>query len=495
MTTLAAIASFAAFISTEATITVFIVAVYVCTIAGVIGVVLLENRNPVKSLAWISVLLLLPAVGLLLYLFFGRSLRNHRMISRRRRRKLLEEEAVDHVDLPSDDSSPEARRLITLVRSLTGARFYAGNTCEVFTDGAAKFDALIADIEAARHYILLQYYIFSDDTTGRRVADALCARAAAGVHVRVIYDHLGSFGTSNSFFQRMRAAGVEVQPFFKVTFPTVAKRINWRNHRKLCVIDGVTGYIGGMNIADRYVDGGPKFKRWRDAHIRVTGPAVASLHYAFAVDWNFMGCPLIEERAMPDVVPLPRKTHGADTDAGMQMVTGGPTDEWSNMSFVLLDAITNATKRVFIQTPYYLPSESLLRALQAAALARIDVRVMIPLHSDSAMLTYASRSYLAESLRAGIKIYLYTEGMLHSKVLVVDDDVSSIGSTNFDFRSLEHNFEGNMMIYSHDVNHRLRRMFMNDVAHSKRVRFSDWRRRPLATKFAESALRLLSPIL
>lgn len=469
--------------------------VYGCTILGVAGVILLENRNPLKSLAWLSVLLLLPIFGLLLYLVFGRSIRNRRMISRRRRRKLLKEDTPVHDDIPSDDDSFEAHRLVTLIHSLTGAHFYAGNTCELFYDGRSKFEALIADLEAARDYILLQYYIFEDDTIGARVADTLCRRAQAGVKVRVIYDHLGSIGVSNRFFNRMREAGVDVQPFFKVTFPHLAARINWRNHRKLCVIDGVTGYIGGMNIADRYIDGGDKFDIWRDTHMRVTGPAVSALHYAFAVDWNFMGQSLISERQSPGARPLVREEGIIDCGVGMQMVTGGPTGEWNNMGFVLLDAIANATKRVFVQTPYYLPSESLLRALQAAALARIDVRVMLPARSDSVMLTYASRSFIAESLRAGIKIYFYTAGMLHSKVIIIDDDISSVGSTNFDFRSIEHNFEGNMMIYSHAVNRRLRRSFMTDISHSERVRFSDWRKRPFHRKITESVLRLLSPIL
>ncbi len=477
------------------TISAIVSIAYVCTVLAVIGIVLLENRNPLKSLAWVSVLLLLPAVGLLLYLVFGRSLRNRRMISRRRRRKLLKEDSQGTDDAPDSDVSPEARRLVTLTRSLTGARYHAECTCEIFTDGRTKFNALLDDLAAARKYILMQYYIFEDDSIGNQVAALLCERARAGVHVRVIYDHLGSFNVKNRFFKNMREAGVEIEPFFKVSFPHMTTRLNWRNHRKLCIIDGITGYVGGMNIADRYIDGGKKFACWRDTHARVTGSAVASLQYAFSVDWNFMGQPLVEESPDESIHHPVRPAANIVTDTGMQLITGGPTGEWSNLSFVLLAAVAGARKRVFIQTPYYLPSESLLRALQSAALARIDVRVMIPRHSDSVMLTYASRSYISESLRAGIKIYFYEAGMLHSKAIVIDDDISTIGSTNFDFRSFEHNFECNMMIYSPEVNRRLRRIFTNDLAQCTRIRFSEWRKRPFYAKFTESVLRLLSPIL
>lgn len=480
---------------TPFSLSVIVSAAYMITVITVIGFVLFENRNPVKSLAWVSILLLLPGLGLLIYFVFGRSMRNRHMISRRKRRVLLSEQGQTPDDTPPETASAEAHRLVTINRSLTGSRYYEGCTCEIFTDGRSKFDAMIADLAAARSYIILQYYIFEDDGIGSQIADLLCEKARAGVRVRVMYDHLGSFGVRNSFFRRMTEAGVEAEPFFKLGFPHFTSRLNWRNHRKLCVIDGVTGYVGGMNIADRYIDGGKEFATWRDTHLRVTGPVVAAMQYSFAVDWNFIGKPLIEETPDPASRPLPRPEADCIVRTGMQLVSGGPTNEWCNMEFFLLAAIAAARKRVFIQTPYFLPSESLLRALQSAALARVDVRVMIPVRSDSAMLTYASRSYITESLRAGIKIFFYKAGMLHAKSLVIDDDISSVGSTNFDFRSLEHNFECNMIICSAEVNRRLRHTFMHDQQQCERIRFNEWRKRPLGHRFLESLVRLLSPIL
>lgn len=459
---------------------------YTGTILSIVGIILSENRNPVKSLAWITVLMLFPVCGIILYIFFGRSIKNTRMISRRNRRRLRELTRPEDSEPDLTGLNDESRQQIMLARSLTGAQYHTGNKVEIFHDGKAKFDTLLADIAAAREYINLQYYIFEDDNIGRRVRDALVERARAGVKVRVIYDHIGSLNVSRSFFKSMAAEGIEIYPFFRVAFPLFATRINWRNHRKLVVIDGTVGYIGGMNIADRYLDGG-KRGDWRDTHIRIEGSAVGALQYSFAVDWRFMGKELIEQ-----TVP---KSDTPPGTAGMHLLSCGPTSEWSNIAYLLLKAIGNAKKRVLIQTPYFLPTESLLKALQVAALSRVDVRVMMPRRSDSTILTYASRSYIEECLRAGVKIYLYDKGMLHSKTVVIDDNFCSIGSANIDFRSFEHNFEANMFIYSTEVNREMKRRFADDMRESSRVTAAAWRKRPVLHKSFESILRLLSPVL
>jgi len=463
--------------------------IYLVTVVSIIGVVLSENRNPLKSLAWVSVLLLFPVGGVALYIFFGRSIKNTHMISRRNRRRLISQSAFrDNAALPRGLSA-EARQMAELGRSLAAAPLFTGNTVKAYHWGRDKFDDLMRDIESARQYINLQYYIIEDDDIGSRLAEALMRKASEGVRVCVIYDHIGSIHVKRKFFSRMRQAGVEVYPFFRVVFPLFGSRINWRNHRKICVIDGRIGYIGGMNVADRYIDGGKRFDRWRDTHLRVTGPAVAALQYSFAVDWSFMGHELLDCETSVDAAD----NEGAD--ASMQLLTSGPTSEWSNVALQMLKAIGNAKKRIYLQTPYFLPTESLLRALQAAALARVDVRVMMPLHSDSLILTYASRSYILESLRAGIKIYLYRAGMLHSKVMIIDDDYSSVGSANIDFRSFEHNFESTLFVNSEALNRELTRQFELDQPLSDRVRLNQWRHRPMTQKALESIVRLLSPIL
>ncbi len=460
----------------------------------IIAVILSENRNPVKSLAWVTVLLLLPVVGLILYIFFGRNIKNKRMISRRNRRKLRRGEKNTHVDPRDIGLSPEATTQINLGRTLSGAQLYAGNNVEIFTDGKSKFDSLLADISSARHSINLEYYIFSDDETGRKIATALIGKARQGVAVRVIYDHVGSFSARSGFFKELTRNGVEAYPFFKVSVPWLGTRVNWRNHRKICVIDGAIGYIGGMNIADRYIDGG-KFHHWRDTHVRVTGPIVKALQYSFAVDWNFMGRGLIDLDEPRDMPHIQKEAHGMIHGVVMQLLSSGPMSQWSNIALAFLKAIANARRRVFIQTPYFLPDEALLKALQTAALAHVDVRIIIPRRGDSWMLTHASASYIAECLRAGIKIYLYDKGMLHSKMMIVDDEIVTIGSTNFDFRSFDYNFESNLFFFSKEMTARMLTIFKTDLADSTRIQPARWRRRSLVDKIAESILRLLSPVL
>lgn len=464
---------------------------YAAIILGVIAIVVSENRNPVKSLAWVTVLLVLPAVGLILYIFFGRNIQNKRIISRRNRRKLKRLEQRGKIDASKVRRSPVTLRHIKLAHSLQGSTYYEGNNVEIFDNGRDKFEALLSDIAGAQKYINVEYYIFSADKTGSRVADALIERAKAGVKVRIIYDSVGSFKTPRKFFKKLKKAGIEAYPFFEVVFPPFGTRVNWRNHRKIVVIDGRIGYIGGMNIADRYVDGGKAFDIWRDLHLRVTGPGVAALQQSFAVDWNFMGQPLIEESATGYV----DSPDGDNRGMGVQLLTGGPVNQWMNLTLMFQQAISTARSRVWLQTPYFLPTEGLIHALQVASLSKVDVRIMLPRRSDSDMLRWASFSYIQECLRAGIKVYLYDKGMLHSKAIIVDDEFATVGSTNFDFRSFEHNFEANLLVYSKDFNSALRARFLEDQRDCIRVNPAVWRRRPYLEKALESIMRLFAPIL
>ena len=466
---------------------------YGITAVAIIGVVVSENRNPVKTLAWITVLVLLPVVGIILYIFFGRSLRHIRMISRKKRVKLANRDDIKHLMktrqvVNYEVEKSDRQQMINLVNSVQGSPYLANNEVEIFTNGKDKFDAFKQDLLAAEQYIHIQYYIIENDTIGNEIADIIKQKAAEGVKVRVLYDHVGSFHFDMSYFKKLRKAGVEVYPFMQITFPEFANRINWRNHRKIVVIDGKIGYIGGMNIADRYIDGS-KMGKWRDTHLRVVGDIVAALQVSFAIDWNFMKRELIEE-------PVAMVEPGSiKNPIGMQLVTGGPTSQWVNMAFVFQKAIDSASKCVYIQTPYFLPSDSLLKALQMAALSKVDVRLMIPRKPDSLLLRYASYSYIKQCLTAGIKIYFYEPGMLHSKVVVVDDDFVTTGSTNFDFRSFEHNFESNVLLYSSDFNRRMKEVMLTDMKECSRISLRAWRKRPLWQKAVESVVRLFGPLL
>lgn len=465
-----------------------LIVVYGITIVSCIVVVLSENRNPIKSLAWVTVLIFLPLAGLVFYLFFGRNIKSRHRLSRHNKRRLLHRVAMRTATVSELDLEPATRQLIKLAQNIGDTPVTIGNDLEVFTEGAAKFEALKRDLREARHFILLQYYIFTDDKIGHEIADILIEKARQGVNVKVIYDHVGSFSVNNRFYRRMRAAGIDAQPFLRVTFPQLANRINWRNHRKIVVIDGMTGYIGGMNIADRYVEPQGDRPPWRDTHFRLKGAAVSALLYSFASDWSYMGRPLPEDER--DFVP-----HDIDNDVAIQLITSGPDSHWPSISMTYQKAISGASRRIYIQTPYFLPTDTLLKELQAAALSHVDVRIMMPRQSDSRLLNLASYSYITESLKAGIKVYFYEEGMIHSKVMIIDDELTIGGSANFDFRSFEHNFESTLFVYDRKLNTHMRDIFFTDLARCSKLTYTRWRQRPVSQRALESVVRLFAPIL
>lgn len=453
-----------------------------------VTVVLKENRNPIRALSWVIALIFLPGVGLIFYLFFGRSLRGE-MLSQKNRRRLQHSFQPYGIRLQDTAMTKEQKNLVMLGTQVSGYPLTYNNEVEIITDGQTKFAQLKKDLENASKSIYIQYYIFLDDTIGNEIAEILKRKAGEGLEVKVIYDHVGSFSAKNRFFREMRDAGIEVHPFFRVNFPQFANRINWRNHRKIVVIDGTTGYIGGMNIADRYAYGnGKKKELWRDTHFRVKGDIVESLLHSFLVDWNF-------RKKEPFIPVLPARATNVSNQTGIQLITGGPISTWDNLSLMFLKAISAAKRLIWIQTPYFLPTDALFNALQAAALANIDVRIMMPAHTDSLLLHYASFSYISQCLAAGIKIYLYTPGMLHAKSMVIDDDLVTAGSTNFDFRSFENNFECNLFIHDRELNSQMREIFYKDMKYCDKLQKERWRKRPLSQRFLESLLRLVSPIL
>ncbi len=460
---------------------------YSATIISATYVVISENRNPVRSLAWVTVLLFLPVIGLAFYLFFGRNIKNNAVLSKRMKRKIERHERIKQADIPNLDLSAESKQQIKLGHSLAGAIYYPANDIQIFSEGKKMFDALIKDIENAQYDINIQFYIFTECNIGKRISELLIKKAHEGVNVRVIYDHVGNFRVSKKFYRQMSEAGIQVYPFFKVTFPEFATRVNWRNHRKITVIDNKIGYIGGMNIADRYIDNAGGLL-WRDNHIRITGPSIAGMSYSFALDWAFMGLPSYKEQ-------LVHYKYDLNDKAGAQILSSGPFSQWHNIALMFQKAITNAKKCVYIETPYFLPTEGLLSALQTAALSKVDVRIIIPRKPDSVTLRMASASYISQCLKSGIKIYFYEPGMLHAKVIIIDDEFSTTGSTNFDFRSMEYNFECNAFIYSKDVNEQMKKLFYKDLENSSRVTAREWRHRPFTQKMKESCCRLLSPVL
>ncbi|MDE5840534.1 MAG: PLDc N-terminal domain-containing protein, partial [Muribaculaceae bacterium] len=317
--------------------------IYLVVVISCVVVVVSENKNPIRALSWTLALLFLPVIGVVFYLFFGRSLKGKAMVSRKIRRKLLEKSRPKQHSFDNTGLNADQIQKVKLAHNLCHAHLDRNNSVEIFTDGTSKFKRFMQDIREAKEFIFIQYYIYSDDRIGNEILNLLAEKVKEGVRVKVLYDHVGSFSTSNKFFRRMHLLGIDSHPFFRVTFRKLANRINWRNHRKIAIIDGRTGYIGGMNVADRYVEDSPDGRIWRDTHLRVQGPVIESMMYSFALDWNFL-------RPEVNVQPISPVGYEDAGDVDMQLVTSGPVDKWNNLVLCYQQAIASAKKRVYIQT-------------------------------------------------------------------------------------------------------------------------------------------------
>lgn len=460
---------------------------FLLTVVTTIVVVILDNRNPLKTLAWVLVLAFLPVVGLVLYFFFGQSTRKEKLISKKGFARLSKYPMMEFQLQESLDMSVEQHQLVRFFHRINGALPFDGNAMSIYSDGSSMIEALLESIRMANHHIHVEFYIFENDAVGRRVRDALIEKANEGVEVRVLYDDVGCWKVPHLFYDEMREAGIEVRGFLKVRFPRFTSKVNYRNHRKLVVIDGRTGFIGGMNIADRYLKG-VSWGIWRDLMMKMEGKAVYGLQTAFLTDWYTTDYSLItSSRYYPK---MERKG-----DSLMQIVTSDPVGKWHDIMQGLLLAITSARKYLYVQTPYLLPTESILLALKTVALAGVDVRVMIPEKSDTRWIHWGTFSYLDELMEAGVKIYRYRKGFLHSKLLVCDDSLSSVGSTNMDFRSLEHNFEVNAFMYDRSSALALKELFLSDQKDAELLQLKYWRMRPWYQKVKESVIRLFAPLL
>jgi cardiolipin synthase len=363
---------------------------------------------------------------------------------------------------------------------------FKDNEVEVCMNGTEFFPSLLRDIAQAKSHIHIDMYIIADDALGLLVADALIDKAREGVEVRLIYDDVGCWNVKHRFFERMREEGIEAVPFMPVHFPQFTSKVNYRNHRKIIVIDGQVGYIGGMNIALRYAR-----ESWRDTMLRVTGGGVYALQRAFLVDWYFVDRSLLSDRKYyPSIADA---TLSNDTIS--QVVTSGPVTPYPEIMQGYVRIIMGARRYLYIETPYFLPNESVLFALKTAALGGVDVKVLCPMHSDARFVEWASRSYLREVVEAGVQVSLYKEGFLHSKLLVCDDAIATCGSTNLDFRSFENNFEANIFYYGEDVALKLKEVFLKDMEQSVLLTSVPSRvSRKIVVRLWESLTRMLSPL-
>ena len=364
------------------------------------------------------------------------------------------------------------------------------NEVKLLVNGEEKFPELLKDLESAKDHIHIEYYIFEQDEIGSKIIELLIKKATEGVAVRFIYDDFVSPTIKKKLEKRMRTAGIEVHPFHKVLFYLLANRLNYRNHRKIIVIDGKIGYVGGINVSDKYYNNGKQKLFWRDTHLKIEGTGVYYLQYLFITDWNFC-CPHSLKPSPNHFAPVNRNFK----PNYVQVVGSGPDSVQPTILFSILQAIFLAKEELLITTPYFIPGESVVNALRIAALSGLKVKLLVPGKSDSKLVNFASQAYYHDLLMAGVEIYLYQKGFVHAKTLVADGKLSIVGTANMDIRSFELNFEVNAIIYDEEFSEKLRRVFFDDLQYAKQIDANAWFKRPFLKKMPEKVARLLSPSL
>ena len=463
-------------------------ALYIYTAIVVLTAILLENRNPVKTIGWIMIMILLPIVGIILYIFFGQDLRRKKIFENKLCYPAISSKYIYNIQKLNETNIPiRFQKLAYLLNSNGQSPLSSNNKIDVYTTGKDAFKSLYKDIKNAKEHIHIEFYIIENDSVGNRFRELLKQKAREGVRVRVIYDYLGGWKLPISWRTSLQNAGVYIHPFLAADNIFRFSLLNYRNHRKLVIIDGRIAYTGGMNLANRYIFGN-HLGLWRDTFIKVQGPAVHSMQYSFLTDWSFVDGKIIANQKYYPELQLFENNF-------TQIVTSGPDSDWKNIMQGIVSLISNAQKEILIHTPYYMPPEAVMTALETAALSGVDVNIMIPERNDSKIVAAAGRSYIEGLLRAGVNVYYYKYNFLHSKAIVVDRYISVIGTANMDNRSYEQNFEIAAFIYDEKTALKLVEGFKKDIESSRLLNINLWRHRPKYKHYIESLARLFSPLL
>jgi len=462
------------------------------------AVIFIERRDIGTTWAWLMVIYFIPVLGFIFYIFFGRQLKrkNFYNLSAEERaylqnatKKQLEELNTQH-HRKNHLITKYSDLLSMNLRSSSTSIITTDNEIEIFDDGNDKFDALFNDIRAAKKEINVQYYIIKPDSLGKKLRDELIKKAKDGVKVRVLYDGFGSRRISRSFFKGLQSSGGEVGVFFPSFLKLINFRVNNRNHRKLCIIDGEIAYIGGFNVGDEYLGLKKKFGYWRDTHLKIKGGAVDHIQGRFILDWDQS-----KKRHEEKNTQFLFRTDTHSGNSCVQIVGSGPNSHTEHLKIMYIKLIMSAKKTVFIQTPYFIPDKSFMDACKIALLSGVDVRIMIPNKPDHPFVYWATWAYVGELLSYGAKVLLYGNGFLHAKTIVVDEEVASVGTTNIDSRSFKLNFEVNATVYDEKIAKQLHKLFLKDTSVSSELTLERYRNRSYLIKFKEAISRLLSPIL
>jgi cardiolipin synthase len=461
------------------------------------AVVFIERKNPASTWTWLMVLLFLPSIGFIFYLFLGQNLKRTRMFKLKKEEKenlssiiTKQKEFLNNGNLTKTNPYLSKYSDIMKLNLCSDNSFYTNNNkVTIFVDGKAKFDQLKENLNNAESYIHMEYYIFQNDNLGKSILDILCKKAKEGVEVKLLFDGMGCLKVPKSFFAPLIKAGGKSACFFPPFLPYINLRLNFRNHRKICTIDGKYAFIGGFNIGDEYLGLSKKFGFWRDTHLFIQGDAIDAMELHFLMDWRY-GC---KEDLTFDGKFFSHRPHLGKT--GLQIVSSGPDSTFNSIKNGYLKMIGKAEKNIYIETPYFIPDDSILEALKIASLSGVDVRIIIPSKPDHPFVYWASTSYMGELLESGVKCYTYNKGFLHSKFLSIDGSISSVGTANLDIRSFTLNFEINAFIYDKDITSDLDYSFMDDLKYCDELSIENYTSRSIIVKFKESISRLLSPIL
>lgn len=460
--------------------------------------IVLKNRNPVKTLSYIFVLATLPLIGLLVYYFFGQDYRKDKIFEKKyvgdndqlkRWRNSFSPNHSEREDLEGF-LGEGIFKIYRLMRHNEKAVLTFNNEVDILINGEEKFKCLRQDLEKAKHHIHLEYFVLFDKGLGSEIIEILCKKAREGISVRLIYDDVGS-NISKVYKKRLTDSGVKHFPFMPVLFSNSTSKLNYRDHRKIVVIDGNIGYIGGINLDQKYDNTFDNERYWRDTHLRIRGGAVGSLQSSFVLSWNFAAKDSMEiEKTL-----LPKQESEPQKPVAIQIAASGPDSDWANIMEAMFCAINTAHASILITTPYFMPNSAILTALTTAARSGVEVKIIVPYQSDSVVAQYATDSYFEECLLSGISIYRYRKGFIHAKTLVIDDVFSSVGTANMDYRSFSMNFEINALLYDKDVNQQMRKQFRSDLQDCEEVTLDRWKNRHLIRRLKESFSRLLAPLL
>ncbi|MDR1054638.1 MAG: cardiolipin synthase [Prevotellaceae bacterium] len=475
---------------------------YLLIILGVIIKIIIDTDNSIKSLGYILFVVFIPVIGIILYFLIGVNYRKQKLYKKKlventRLFNALRREIYDYTYMQIGDHHKiigNFERTVKMLLNDSLAPLSQAKKAKLLVNGEEKFSEVFKALEAAKHHIHIQYYIYADDEIGNRIKETLSRKAKQGVEVRFIFDDFGSHRLHHKMLAELRAGGVQVAAFYQVHLYALANRMNYRNHRKIIVIDGHIGFIGGINVGDKYINNGKHKLFWRDTHLKFEGAAVWNLQYTFMSDWNFCA----HENITINKYYFNFNNEFIDDKKSqtlIQIASSGPDSTRASIMLSFMGIIMACKERLYITTPYFIPNDTIIDAIKHVALSGIDVRLLVPGKSDSLIVNAASCSNYGDLLEAGVRVYRYQKGFVHAKTIVADNTLSVIGSANMDMRSFDFNFEINALVFDEAINSQLCEVFMEDIGHSIQLDSKKWNNRSRWRKFCEAMARLLSPLL